>query len=368
MDYNYNFNMETLRSIVREAVNYTAEKARDVSSKNVFDSPELYAQFLRDNVNIPILKNVRPEDIEDVTERYRPYLSAEFEADTVKKIRLRDKDGEVLETPLYLICLTEHKSDVDYDVSMQLLKYMVGIWQMHALEQEKEQKDRHKNKSFQYPPILPIVYYEGKDKWTAGMQLSDRIMMKDIFKDCIPDFRYELVRIHDFDNEELLARGDEMSLIMLFNKIQNTMDLAEFLKLPKEELDQIIKDTPEYIVDIIATVMKALCVHINASEEETEECIRKVRERKMGYLFENAEKMDIQAERRKTAEALQRLEEAEQKVTEAERKAKEQTIEAMIEYAQELGAGEEQVIEKVIEKFNMTQQEAEERVEKYWKE
>ena len=88
----------------------------------------------------------------------------------------------------------------------------------------------------------------------------------------------------------------------------------------------------------------------------------------MGYLFENAEKMDIQAERRKTAEALQRLEEAEQKVTEAERKAKEQTIEAMIEYAQELGADEEQVVAKVIEKFNMTQQEAEQKVKMYWKE
>ena len=103
-------------------------------------------------------------------------------------------------------------------------------------------------------------------------------------------------------------------------------------------------------------------------EEETEECIRKVKERKMGYLFENAEKMDIQAERRKTAEALRRLEEAEQKAIEAEQKAKEQTVEAMIEYAQELGAGEEQIIKKVIEKFNMTQQEAEQKVKMYRKE
>ena len=107
----------------------------------------------------------------------------------------------------------------------------------------------------------------------------------------------------------------------------------------------------------------------------------------MGYLFENAEKMDIQAERRKTAEALQRLEEAEhkateaeQKATEAERKTKEaklqvaeaeqkteQTVKAMIEYAQELGANQNQLITRLIEKFNLDQQEAEESVEKYWK-
>ena len=168
-----------------------------------------------------------------------------------------------------------------------------------------------------------------------------------------------------------MARGDEMSLIMLFNKIQNTMDLAEFLKLPKGELDRIIKDTPEYIIDIIAEVMKALCVQIYASPKETEQCIKKVKERKMGYLFENAEKMDIQAERRKTAEALQRLEEAEHKATEAERKLgheKEQVIKGMIESLQECGIAKKQVIIKVAEKCGLTQQEAEKNVKMYWRE
>ncbi len=59
---------------------------------------------------------------------------------------------------------------------------------------------------------------------------------------------YEVVRLHDYSNEELLARGDEMSLIMLFNKIQRfswfyTVDLSEFLKLPREKLNDIVKDT-----------------------------------------------------------------------------------------------------------------------------
>lgn len=364
MDYSYDLQM--LHSVVMEAVNYAADKVRDVGSKNVFASPELYAQFLRDNVNIPMLKNVQPEDIEDVSELYRPYLGVEFAADTVKKIRLRDENGNVLETPLFLISLTEHKSDVDYDVSMQLLKYMVGIWQAYA----HEQRGLNRNKTFRYPPILPIVYYEGKAKWTADVQLSDRIMMKEVFGDWIPDFRYEVVRIHDFDNAELLARGDEMSLIMLFNKIQNTMDLAEFIELPKEEFDRIIKDTPEYIIDIIAAVMRSLCVHINASEEETEQCIRKVKERKMGYLFESMEKMDIQAERRKTAEALRELDEARREADETRQQleeAEERFIKAMIESVQEFGADKQQTIQKVMEKFDLPQNEAEKKVELYWR-
>ena len=97
----------------------------------------------------------------------------------------------------------------------------------------------------------------------------------------------------------------------------------------------------------------------------------------MGYLFENAEKMDIQAERRKTAEALQRLEEAEHKATEAEHKAteaerkfgheKEQVIKGMIESLQECGIVKKQVIIKLAEKCGLTQNAAEEKVELYWK-
>lgn len=56
-------------------------KVRDISSKNVLENPVLCAQFLRDNVKVPLFKDVRPEDIEDVSERYRPYLGTEFESD-----------------------------------------------------------------------------------------------------------------------------------------------------------------------------------------------------------------------------------------------------------------------------------------------
>ena len=63
-------------------------RIRDVSSKAVFSNAILCAQFLRDNVNVPVLKNITPDDIEDVSERYRPYLGVEFEPDTVKRIRV----------------------------------------------------------------------------------------------------------------------------------------------------------------------------------------------------------------------------------------------------------------------------------------
>lgn len=41
-------------------------------------------------MNMPVLKNVRPEDIEDVTERYLPMFTEERNSDTVKRIKIEE--------------------------------------------------------------------------------------------------------------------------------------------------------------------------------------------------------------------------------------------------------------------------------------
>lgn len=131
-----------------------------------------------------------------------------------------------------------------------------------------------------------------------------------MFPKWIPDFTYEVVRLHDHSNEELLERGNEMSLIMLFNKIQSVMDISEFLRLPQEKLDNMLKETPEAVMDIIVSVMESLCVKIGATETETQKCVDKVRERRMGYLFENKERWTYRlsgAIRQKPGRKLRRL-------------------------------------------------------------
>ena len=74
-----------------------------------------------------------------------------------------------------MIALIEHKSTVDYNVTMQLLRYMVYIWEDYEKEQEKLPEGISKKKEFRYPPILPIVYYEWTDRWTAAVSFKDKI-------------------------------------------------------------------------------------------------------------------------------------------------------------------------------------------------
>lgn len=93
-------------------------QVRDSSSKIIFDDPTLYSQFLRDYVDLPYLKDVRPEDIEDVSERYVPLFAEERESDRVKRVHI--SGGR---PPFFLVSLVEHKTAPDYNVCMQVFRW-----------------------------------------------------------------------------------------------------------------------------------------------------------------------------------------------------------------------------------------------------
>ena len=290
---------------------------RDVNSREIFKNDTLASQFLRNYTNIPLFANVQPEDIKDVSSKYRAFLGVEYEADTIKKVYIRDVDG-TLKKEVYVISLIEHKSDIDYDVAMQLLRYMTVIWQDYKEMQNKKDADSSKRKNFRYPLIVPIVYYEGTRKWIADFHLKDRIEFAEQMEKYIPDFSYEVVSVSQYTNEELSMKRDEMSLVMLINKIQTPEDCEDFRKVSEELVNSIYSNAPEAIKEIYKKILWTLLIKMNVPVDEAREMMGEIGGRGMGYLFENMEKMDIQAERRNTQRERERAEAAEKRAEAAE--------------------------------------------------
>ena len=78
--------------------------AADNSFKLIFGDHRLFSDFLRDFTNIDVLKDIKPEDIEDISERFLPLFQGNRDADTVKRINLKGP------TPLFVIAILEHES------------------------------------------------------------------------------------------------------------------------------------------------------------------------------------------------------------------------------------------------------------------
>ena len=113
---------------------------------------------------------------------------------------------------------------------------------------------------------------------------------------------------------------------------------------------------------------------LNVPEEETEELVGRVREREMGQLFADMEKMDIQEERRKTLEAEKKLQEAEGKVQEAADKVQateeklQKALKLMTNMYMDAGLTKVEIKNKLQEEFGISLKESDEIVNRYWQE
>ena len=170
---------------------------KDNAAKIVFGDPVLCAQFLKGYTDIPLFKEIKPEDIENVSSHFLPLFQESRDSDTVNKIRIGDFE-------IYLIALIEHQSENDFDMSFRILRYIVFIWTDYAAQQEKLHKGITKSKAFLYPPILPIVYYEGTSTWSAPLNFKDRVFLSDVFGDYIPSFHYLVVPLNKYSKQDLV--------------------------------------------------------------------------------------------------------------------------------------------------------------------
>ena len=121
---------------------------------------------------------------------------------------------------------------------------------------------------------------------------------------------------------------DEMSLVMLINKIQSAEDLAEFRKISEEIVDNIYGNAPEEIKEIYKKILWSLLIKLQVPGDEAQEIMGGIGGQGMGYLFENMDKMDIQAERRNTKREKERADIAEQRADVAEQRAEQAIKEA----------------------------------------
>ncbi len=95
--------------------------------------------------------------------------------------RVKLKSGH--EARLYV--LLEHKSRVDADTPLQLLKYMVNIWRQEI--ENGAAGDR-------LPTIIPLVFYHGQGRWTAARSVPEMIDAPEALAPFVREFAYV---VHD---------------------------------------------------------------------------------------------------------------------------------------------------------------------------
>lgn len=189
------------------------DNPHDTFFRESFGRKEIPRDFIRNYAPPEIVAQIDLDTLEPVDGTFVDDDLQTSQSDML--FRVASQKGDLL-----LYFLFEHKSYSDYATPLQLLRYMVRIW-------EKEPKPTTKRK---LPPILPFVIYHGESRWLVKTQFSESVESADGMSNFTPSFEYAIADLSPLADVEI--RGT--ILLQLFLGILNAaFDRNAAERLPK---------------------------------------------------------------------------------------------------------------------------------------
>ena len=186
-------------------------QAHDKFFKLTFTNKGVKESFLQTYLPMELSKEIDLSTVEEVNPSFISETFQLNESDLLVKVQAMGK-------PIYILFLMEHKSYKDRKTPFQILRYFVDIWESQLAKKEK------------LTPILPVVIYEGKNKWNypqIGEYFKD---LPDEWKAYLP--LYETL-FFDFSLENKLQKLPESIELKSYLQIIQTVYLEDketFLK------------------------------------------------------------------------------------------------------------------------------------------
>ena len=190
-------------------------QAHDKFFKLTFTDKGVKESFLQTYLPEELSREI---DLSTVEEVNPSFISENFqlkESDLLIKVRALGK-------PIYILFLMEHKSYKDRKTPLQILRYFVDIWESQLAKKEK------------LTPILPVVIYEGKNKWNYPQ-------MGEYFKDLPDEWKAYLplykTLFFDFSLENKLQKLPESIELKSYLQVIQTV----YLENRETFLEQLIE-------------------------------------------------------------------------------------------------------------------------------
>ena len=202
--------------------------------KSTFERREVVQEYLRAFLPAIILENIAQEGMElDPTSYINEALGAHY-SDLVWNVPYGDKK-------IKIALLFEHKTTPDTYIQLQLLQYMLEVWNQNIAKQAAEKaknKTKTKPKDKHLTPIIPIVIYQNKNK-----KKWEKRGFEHLFKDLPPEL-LQFVPCFDYiltdtslESQAVLAQVEILRALMVFKTMYQVIkelvqekDLIAFLK------------------------------------------------------------------------------------------------------------------------------------------
>ena len=189
----------------------------DKTYKSFFENKEIFIELLQSFVKEKWTTELKKEDLHQDSTRYIVRDYDEMEADVVYTATINNQE-------VVFITLLEFQSTVDHTMPIRLFWYMSEIWRKYIKQIDKKIIEK---KDFKLPVIVPIVLYNGAEKWEVSTSFKDKLQQADLFGNHALNFEYVLININKYSEEQLMKIENIVSAIFLLDQ---KIDAEEFVK------------------------------------------------------------------------------------------------------------------------------------------
>ena len=291
---------------------------------------------------------IKPENLEEASEVYNETLSngqthggKREHIERVRDIKMRLKSGETL-----TILAIENQNQVDYSMPFRCMQYDTMEYgrQLEQLRKKNQEQDNFESwaercckikKNDRLAPVYTLCIYHGEEPWDGSRSLRD---MMDFGEDADGMSNY----FADYPMR-LLCLNEEMDYSVFHTEIRKLFQIMPYRK-NKKRLIQLLESSAEYRhMDI--EIVETLAVILNDSR-----------------IWEDREKYMIK-DKQEEYDMCQAWKEL---LEDARNEGIQKGIQSLIEVCKTLGATWEMVRDALMEKFQLSMEDAQRYMQMYW--
>ena len=222
----------------------------DALFRAILDSPDRAAVLIREYLPEELRQELAETSPRLVDGSFVDEALRGSQSDRLFEVDL--KDGK----PALVYVLIEHKSTPELRTPLQLLGYQLRIWDRHA---------RGQGGSFRaLPPIVPLVFYHGRESWTVPRSLFEMIDAPESLQLFVRSLGYVL---HDLGQIELGHLSSDEGLMAGLAALKFVIEL----NVPQEVLYHILAALPQddesYKIAVLTYIIRTY--HLERSVLET---------------------------------------------------------------------------------------------------
>lgn len=182
------------------------QNPHDKFFKETFSNTAVARDFMSNYLPQSIMDIIDLDKLEPQKDSFINKELQEAFSDLLFKTNINNMEG-------YIYFLFEHKSYVSKNITLQLLKYMIEIWETKV----------NKENSNELPVVIPLVIYHGQDEWNLKSTLGEMIKgYEEIPKDLrkyVPNYEYLLYDLSKYTDEEIKGEAQLRIILSLFRDI-----------------------------------------------------------------------------------------------------------------------------------------------------